>query len=123
MDIGDQLRKVREYRGLSQAELARKSGVGQSTISQWESGEHKPHSPQLKNVLDVLNITHEQLYQDFDEVFVKEAKAKFETNSTDIRIVLTNDPALGPSTVEDIMHIVLAKEREMIEKEKGNKPE
>ena len=118
METGEQLRKIREFRGLSLAQLAKRSGVGQSTLSQWETGKHKPRFEQLKKVLDALNITHEQLYQDFDEIFVAEALEKFQTGAKDIEVVLTADPALSPSDVEIIMHIVLAKERELAEKEK-----
>jgi len=117
----EQLRKVREFRGLSIKDLASRSGVSSAAISQWENGKHKPRFEQLKKVLDALNITHEQLYQDFDVVFVREAIEKFQTGAKDVEVVLTADPALSPSDVEIIMHIVLAKERELIEKEK--KPE
>ena len=121
METGEQLRKIREFRGLSLAQLAKRSGVGQSTLSQWETGKHKPRFEQLKKVLDALNITHEQLYQDFDVVFVREAIEKFQTGAKDIEVVLTADPALSPSDVEIIMHIVLAKERDLAEKDKKNK--
>ena len=123
MEISEQLRKVREFRGLSIKDLASRSGVSSAAISQWETGKHKPRFDQLKKVLDALNITHEQLYQDFDAVFVREAIEKFQTGAKDIEVVLTADPALSPSDVEIIMHIVLAKERELIEKEKKDTEE
>jgi len=115
---------VREFRGMSQAELARRSGIGQSTLSQWESGEHKPRFEQLKKVLDALEINHEQLYQDFDEVFIREALEKYETSAKDIEVVLTANPALSPAEIEVIMRIVESKERELAaEEKKDKKPE
>jgi transcriptional regulator with XRE-family HTH domain len=123
METGEQLRKIREFRGLTLSELAKRSGVGQSTLSQWESGKHKPRFEQLKKVLDALGITHEQLYEDFDDVFIKEALEKYETSARDIEVVLTANPALSPAEVEVIMRIVESKERELAEKEKGGKPE
>jgi transcriptional regulator with XRE-family HTH domain len=113
MDIGEQLLKIREFRGLSQSELARRSGVGGATISQWESGKHRPRSDQLKKVLDVLDITYEQLFQDFDEVFVREALKKYETDNKDIQLVLTRDPHLSPAEIEVIMRIVDSKYKEL----------
>jgi len=115
------LRKVREFRGLSIKDLARESGVSSAAISQWETGKHKPRFEQLKKVLDVLGITYEQLFQDFDEVFIREALEKYETSAKDIEVVLTANPALSPAEVEIIMHIVQAKERELAEKEKGGR--
>lgn len=127
MEVGEQLRKIREFRGLSLTELAKRSGVGQSTLSQWESGKHKPRFDQLKRVLDVLGITYEQLFQDFDDVFVKEAIEKYRTDSKDIEVVLAANPALSPAEIEVIMRIVESKERELAEAEKrekkGGKPE
>lgn len=124
MEIGTQLRKVREFRGLSIKDLARESGVSSAAISQWETGKHKPRFEQLKKVLDVLGITYEQLFQDFDEVFVREALEKFETRAKDIEVVLTANPALSPSEIEVIMRIVESKERELAaEEKKGGKPE
>lgn len=124
MEIGEQLKKVREFRGLSIGALAKKSGVSKTTISQWESGKHKPHYDQLRKVLGALGVTYEQLHQDFDAVFVAEALAKYETGAKDIEVVLTANPALSPVEVETIMRIVLSKEAELAaEEKKGNKPE
>jgi len=118
MEIGERLRKVRKFRGLSLDEVAKRSGVSKTTLSQWETGKHEPQAARLRRVLNVLDITHEQLYEDFDAVFVAEALEKFETGAKDIEVVLTADPALSPADVEIIMHIVLAKERELAAKEK-----
>lgn len=118
------MRKVREFRGLSIKDLARESGVSSAAISQWETGKHKPRFEQLKKVLDVLGITYEQLFQDFDEVFIREALEKYETSAKDIEVVLTANPALSPSEIEVIMRIVESKERELAaEERKGGKPE
>ncbi len=39
---GDEISRAREAAGLSQSELARRSGVAQSLISKYESGRHQP---------------------------------------------------------------------------------
>jgi transcriptional regulator with XRE-family HTH domain len=113
MEIREQLRKIREFRGLTIGGLSRKSGVSKTTISQWEMGKHKPRFEQLKKVLDALNITYEQLWQDFDVVFVKEALQKYRTTSREIELVLKADPDLTPAEIDVIMRIVLSKEREV----------
>ncbi len=40
LHIGQKLRDLREYYGLSQAEVARKIGVAASTVSTWELSEY-----------------------------------------------------------------------------------
>jgi transcriptional regulator with XRE-family HTH domain len=121
MEIGDQLRKVRRYRGYSLQALAQKTGVSKSTLHAWETGTVEPRVGNLKKVLDALGLTYEQLYQDFDAVFVREALEKFETDHKDIEVVLTADPALSPADVDIIMRIVLSKEAELADKEKDEK--
>ncbi len=50
-DFADRMRILRESKGWSQSELARRSGVGQVTLSQWELGKTK--SPGLDDVAKV----------------------------------------------------------------------
>jgi transcriptional regulator with XRE-family HTH domain len=124
METGQQLRKIRQFRGLSIKVLAREAHVSPSAISHWENGRNKPRFDELKRVLDILGVTYEQLWQDFDAVFVKEALEKFETSAKDIEVVLTANPRLSPAEIEVIMRIVESKERELAEQEKqGQKPE
>ena len=42
------LKALRERAGLSQAALAKKVGVGQSTVGMWESGRNKPENAKLE---------------------------------------------------------------------------
>ncbi len=50
VDVGAVLRVVRERRGVAQADLARRLGVSQSAVSQWESGDDVP-SPETLHAL------------------------------------------------------------------------
>lgn len=50
--LAQRLRVVRKFRGLSQRELARRSGVGSGTISQIESMSMQPSVSVLKKILD-----------------------------------------------------------------------
>jgi transcriptional regulator with XRE-family HTH domain len=52
IDLGERLRFVREHRKLSQRELAKRSGVTNSTISLIESGQMNPSVGALKRILD-----------------------------------------------------------------------
>ncbi|TWH76317.1 helix-turn-helix protein [Azomonas agilis] len=51
MDVGAQLRSIREHKGLSQRELAKRAGVTNSTISMIEKNSVSPSISSLKKVL------------------------------------------------------------------------
>lgn len=55
-DIGRKLRRVREGRGLSQRQLARRAGVANASISQIEAGKLNPTVSMLKKVLDGIPL-------------------------------------------------------------------
>lgn len=55
-DVGRRLRALRQARGVSQRELARRVGVPNSTISLIESGRTSPSVGALKRILDGLPI-------------------------------------------------------------------
>ena len=57
MDLGVRLRFVRTARNLSQRELAKRTGVTNSTISLIESGDMNPSVGTLKRVLDGIPVT------------------------------------------------------------------
>jgi transcriptional regulator with XRE-family HTH domain len=50
----DDIRRWREERGLSQADLARLLGVRQATVSRWESGDRPPTLPLVRLALERL---------------------------------------------------------------------
>lgn len=79
------LRKTREAKGLSQAELAEKAGMQPSAISHFEAGRRAPSFDNLKRLADALNVTidfllgrqrepqpagpvAEQLFRDFEQL-------------------------------------------------------
>ncbi len=56
-DLGRRLRAVREGRGLSQRELARRAGVTNGTISLIEQNKNSPSVASLKKVLDGIPMS------------------------------------------------------------------
>lgn len=56
-DLGSRLRAIREERGLSQRELARRAGVTNATISLIEKNKSSPSVSSLKKVLDGIPMT------------------------------------------------------------------
>ncbi len=61
MNFGDSIKKIREEKGFSQEELARKLDVAQSTIGMWESGKRTPKLGELNRLSRILNITVNRL--------------------------------------------------------------
>ena len=52
--IGDRIKRARKSRGFSQADLARRVGVSQPAIANWESGVHDPRRLMLAKLADAL---------------------------------------------------------------------
>lgn len=64
MDLVLKLREIRRLRGLSQKDVARLSGVGEKTISSFETGERigSLKLEQLKSMLAVYGLTEAEFF-------------------------------------------------------------
>lgn len=58
---GKPLQNERESRGLSQSELAKKTGIKQQNISRWEKGEVLPSIENIEILADFYGITIDEL--------------------------------------------------------------
>lgn len=61
MKIGQRIRESRERNGFSQGELARRLGVSQPTISDWENGKTEPTVENMRSVAVELDVWFEWL--------------------------------------------------------------
>lgn len=57
----DRLRCAREYRGLTQGDLAARAGLQPSAISHFETGARKPSFDNLRLLADTLDVTTDYL--------------------------------------------------------------
>ena len=64
LHIGERLRAIREGRGLSQRELARRAGVTNGMISLIEQGKTSPSVASLKKVLEGIPISLAEFFAD-----------------------------------------------------------
>src|SRR3954447_17220952 len=62
MDVGKEIRRLREARGWSQAKLAGASGMGTSGISQIETGARNPSAATLSKIADALGVEVRDLF-------------------------------------------------------------
>lgn len=61
LSIGDRIRHARKINGFSQADLAKRVGVSQPAIANWETGVHDPRKMVLARLADVLDTPLEWL--------------------------------------------------------------
>ena len=64
----NRLKKARELRGLSQAEVAARSGMQVSAVSHFETGGRKPSFDNLRRLAQALDVTTDYLIGRVDEV-------------------------------------------------------
>lgn len=57
----NRIREAREKASLTQEELARKVGVTQAAVTQWETGQTMPKIPTLAAVAETLNVSIDYL--------------------------------------------------------------
>lgn len=59
------IQRKRKKIGLSQAELARKLNVAQTTVAMWEVGARKPNIVMLKKIAEFFGCTTDELLEEF----------------------------------------------------------
>ncbi|NPV54795.1 MAG: helix-turn-helix transcriptional regulator [Firmicutes bacterium] len=61
--IGEQIQRIRKAKGISQADLARASGLAQSFISSVESGQKSPTVRSLIKLAEALGVPPEKILE------------------------------------------------------------
>lgn len=69
-----QLRKIRKERGLTQEQLARRSGIPRPNISKYEQGERDPHEATATKLADALGVTVDDLRADDSPYWLDQAR-------------------------------------------------
>ena len=60
--VGDELKRLRKQRNLSQIDLAEILNVSQSTITSWENGTRKPDIDMLPVIAEYFGVSTDELY-------------------------------------------------------------
>jgi len=61
LSLGENLKKIRTSKNITQKELARKLGVSIRTIQNYESGNREPSIKTLENISDILEVSTNEL--------------------------------------------------------------
>ena len=64
MEVGDKIIRLRSEKGVSQNTLARRSGIGQSTLSEIESKKKSPNVVTLEKICIALDLTLAEFFAD-----------------------------------------------------------
>ena len=64
MIISERIFKIMEERGMTQIEFSRKTGISQSTISDWKRKKTNPAADKIMIICDVLNVSPYDVLQD-----------------------------------------------------------
>lgn len=64
MAFNDRLKEARNNVGLTQEQLAKKLGLAKSTITGYEKGTSEPNMITVKNLMDILKVDANYLWQD-----------------------------------------------------------
>ena len=59
--LSETLKTLRKHNYMNQTEFARKLGVAQATVSQWEHGLTRPNSEQLKSISNTFGVSIDDL--------------------------------------------------------------
>ena len=71
MIISERIFKIMNERGMSQIEFSRKTGISQSTISDWKRKKTNPAADKIMIICDVLNVTPYEILHGTDKERVK----------------------------------------------------
>lgn len=74
MSIGDNIRRLREKHGMTQAQLGDIAGVTDKAVSTWESGKKTPRMGAIQRISDHFGISKSELIMDYEELLASEAE-------------------------------------------------
>ncbi len=61
MNINEKIKELRTEKGLTQKELSKVLGIGQSTISEWEKGIYEPTASAIKMLAIYFDVSADYL--------------------------------------------------------------
>ena len=91
MGIGENIRRLREEKGLTQEKVADELDVSYQAVSSWEREEYKPDLDKLMKLAEVFDVSLSALVEDKRKVFkTKEAIYNWEHMKTYVKTTARN---------------------------------
>lgn len=56
--------KLRDERGMTNSQVAKETGIGENTLSQWKSGRSTPKADKLMKIAKLFGVPMEELLQE-----------------------------------------------------------
>jgi transcriptional regulator with XRE-family HTH domain len=92
MNIGDNLRIIRNKKGISQQEIADFLGFDRRTYVRWEAGETDIKSPYIPKIAELLHVEIADLFRDKpSEIVINQHYTDSKDNSINGAILLLTD--------------------------------
>ena len=67
MSVGERIARILEEKDMSQREFVEKTGIPQSTVSEWNRKKTSPGADKIMKICEVLGVTPQELLQDVSE--------------------------------------------------------
>lgn len=66
LSIGDNIKRIREAKGISQYKLAQMLNISQQSVDQWERSLTNPRKSNIDKISSILNVSVNELFGDAD---------------------------------------------------------
>ncbi len=80
INYSNRIKALRKKAGLTQKELAYKTGLAEITIRQYESGKRQPRLEQLRNIASILGVSIGDLVDDWTQFSKNEIEDDLDNN-------------------------------------------
>lgn len=61
--FGDKIKKLRETKGMTQSDLAKKLNISDKTVSSWENGTRLPRMGMVESISEILGVSKSDLFE------------------------------------------------------------
>jgi transcriptional regulator with XRE-family HTH domain len=107
VDIGERIRALRTARGLSQEEVARRTGIGLKSYGDLERGRTKdPHYSTLRGVARALEVRVEELLEAEETTLAGKAEAPLPPGAQENKVGGAMDPGTAAATIRALITTV-----------------
>ena len=91
MTISERIFKIMDERGMSQIEFSRKTGISQSTISDWKRKKTNPAADKILTICQVLNVSANEVLQDTAKMTIAPGFRVVSEGTTDYDVLIEVD--------------------------------